>query len=185
MLSTTTLFEHIRQKCDAQGWQPDEMQYHALHSQHYPPATEQQLLAAETALGFSLPPSLRTLYTQVANGGFGPGFGIVGVLGGFASTGLGGTIVDAYHALNVEISLVDYRQYKQESGKHLIFELPLTDWDSSLLPLCDWGCLNTSFMDIRTDQVLRGAPISRTTYVLRLQASSLQEWLELWLRDAL
>lgn len=86
---------------------------------------------------------------------------------------------------NAETSSVDYRQYKQESGKHLTFELPLTVWDRNLLPLCDWGCLNTSFLDMRTDQVLRGAPLSRTTYVLRLQASSLQEWLELWLRDVL
>lgn len=185
MRSTTTLFERIRQKCDEQGWQPDEMEYRVLRVQHHPTATEQQLLVTEVALGFPLPSSLRTLYTQVANGGFGPGFGIVGALDGFASPGLGGTIVDAYHALNAETSLVDYRQYKRDSGEHLTFELPLTVWDRNLLPVCDWGCLKTSFIDTRTDQVLRGAPISRTTYVLRIQASSLQEWLELWLRDAL
>jgi len=41
----------------------------------YPPATEDQLLATEAALGFPLPPLLRALYAQVANGGFGFGYG--------------------------------------------------------------------------------------------------------------
>jgi hypothetical protein len=49
----------------------------------FPPATEQQLKATERQLGFSLPPLLRLLYTQIANGGFGPGYGITGVIGGY------------------------------------------------------------------------------------------------------
>src|SRR5713101_8141546 len=46
------------------GWKTEESTY--------PPATEEQLRASEQALGFLLPPLLRTLYAQVANGGFGP-----------------------------------------------------------------------------------------------------------------
>jgi len=46
------------------GWKSEESTY--------PPATEEQLRASEQALGFLLPPLLRTLYAQVANGGFGP-----------------------------------------------------------------------------------------------------------------
>lgn len=49
----------------------------------FPPATEQQIEQTEQQLGFPLPPLLRLLYTQIANGGFGPGFGILGVIGGY------------------------------------------------------------------------------------------------------
>jgi hypothetical protein len=65
----------------------------------YPPASEEQLRATETALGFLLPPVLSALYTEVANGGFGPGGGIQGTLGGYGSRTdeQAGTIVDDYH----------------------------------------------------------------------------------------
>lgn len=33
-------------------------------------------------LGFPLPPLLRALYTQLANGGFGPMYGLLGLAGG-------------------------------------------------------------------------------------------------------
>lgn len=49
----------------------------------FPPATEQQIKETELLLGFPLPPLLRQLYTQIANGGFGPGYGIVGVMNGY------------------------------------------------------------------------------------------------------
>ena len=185
MVLTRTLFERIRQRCDERGWRPDEPYYRGEIAQHYPPATELQLLATEAALGFPLPPILRALYAQVANGGFGPGFGIVGALGGFSCSSIGGNIVEAYHALMDKTPLVDYTRYKKVSGARTAFELPIGVWSDRLLSLCDWGCSITSFLDIHTGQVLRGAPISRTTYVLRSQASSLEEWLECWLHDEL
>jgi hypothetical protein len=185
MVLTRTLFERIRQKCDEQGWQPDEALHRGEIAQHYPPATESQLLATEAALNFTLPPTLRTLYAQIANGGFGPGFGIIGAFGGFACSSIGGNIVDAYHALAVGTPLVDYTQYKRELGVKTTFELPIGVWCEPLLPLCDLGCLTTSFLDIQTGQVLRGAPVSRTSYVLRPQAPSLEAWLESWLQDEL
>ena len=63
----------------------------------FPPATEHRLRETEQELGFSLPPLLRLCYTQVANGGFGPGYGIIGVLGGFPHMdGLGEDIAQGY-----------------------------------------------------------------------------------------
>lgn len=182
MVLTRTLFERIRQKCNEQGWRPDEAYHRMEHEQYYPPATESQLLATEAVLGFPLPPALRTLYAQVANGGFGPGFGILGALGGFACSSIGGNIVEAYHALTDKTPLLDYTAYKRISGERTLFELPGGVWSNRLLPLCDWGCLITSFLDIHTGQVLRGSPVSRTAYILRPQASSLEEWLERWLQ---
>ena len=48
-------------------------------------ASEAQLAAAERQLGFALPLLLRRLYAEVANGGFGPGAGILGIVGGWAT----------------------------------------------------------------------------------------------------
>src|SRR5579885_3913143 len=44
-----------------------------------PPAGAQAVDAAERELGFRLPELLRTIYTQVGNGGFGPAYGFLGV----------------------------------------------------------------------------------------------------------
>ncbi|HEU0025934.1 MAG TPA: hypothetical protein VFQ25_02365 [Ktedonobacterales bacterium] len=54
----------------------------------YPPATEWQVRASEAQLGFSLPPLLRLLYREVANGGNGlvwydEEFPLVGAHGGY------------------------------------------------------------------------------------------------------
>lgn len=187
MLSTSTLFERIVQKCTTDGWLPDEA-HHRMKMNvpyRYLPATEQQLLTTEVALNFALPTTLHNLYTQVANGGFGPGFGIVGAIDGFASTGLGGNMVEAYIAFNANMAAVDYIQYRQARNNQIVFEVPHTVWSRSLLPLCDWGCLITSFLDADNGQILRGAPTSQTSYTLRVQAASLEEWLEAWLQDTL
>lgn len=42
-----------------------------------PPADDAAIADAEKRLGFGLPPPLKQLYAQVANGGFGPGAGIM------------------------------------------------------------------------------------------------------------
>lgn len=46
-------------------------------------ASDQQIRETEQQLGFPLPPLLCLLYTQIANGGFGPGFGIIGARSGY------------------------------------------------------------------------------------------------------
>jgi hypothetical protein len=45
----------------------------------YPPVTASELLTAEQLMGCRLPELLRRLYTEVANGGFGPMPGILGI----------------------------------------------------------------------------------------------------------
>src|SRR4051794_22979980 len=44
-----------------------------------PPATRAEFAKAESQLGFNLPALLKELYTLIANGGFGPGRGLLGV----------------------------------------------------------------------------------------------------------
>src|SRR5579872_6535768 len=65
----------------------DLSQFPLMNNFACPPATIEQFLATEQSLGFSLPPSLKTLYAQLANGGFGPGFGLMGVVDGYCEAG--------------------------------------------------------------------------------------------------
>lgn len=45
----------------------------------WPPATEPEVVAAEEQLGFALPTALRRLLRELANGDFGPGYGLHGI----------------------------------------------------------------------------------------------------------
>ncbi len=47
----------------------------------YPPTTNENVDRVEERIGFHIPTLLRRLYTEVANGGFGPAYGIVGIDG--------------------------------------------------------------------------------------------------------
>ena len=45
-------------------------------------ATSKQIAATETELGFALPPLYRQILIEIGNGGFGPGYGLLGAQGG-------------------------------------------------------------------------------------------------------
>ncbi|MCX3059084.1 SMI1/KNR4 family protein [Streptomyces beihaiensis] len=78
-----------------------------------PCVSEQDIADAEQVLGFSLPPLLRLLYLQVANGGFGPDYTLLPLVGD------GRTAVAEYGPLRTTHS-----EY----------------WPRSVLPILDWGC---------------------------------------------
>src|SRR5688572_31077555 len=63
----------------------------------FPVALASQVAEAERALGFELPEVLKALYLQVGNGGYGPGYGLVGVAGG-ATDDTGKNVVELYQA---------------------------------------------------------------------------------------
>lgn len=85
------------------------------------PATSEAVDACEKALGLQLPPVLREIYLNVANGGFGPGYGIIGIEGGFADGR--GTLVPLC-----------------QEFKSLEKNEPTWRWTSTWLPFCHWGC---------------------------------------------
>lgn len=99
------LIERICEKCGSEGWYGPENEgptYRIVRTDDprrlgfmWPPASERQVRSSERKLHFSLPPLLQTLYVSLANGGFGPGYGLRGVIGGYAP---GETIVDRYQA---------------------------------------------------------------------------------------
>jgi hypothetical protein len=79
---------------------------------------------AEHQLGFRLPPLLKRLYTEVGNGGFGPGYGLLSI---------------------VPISSVDrpipvyYSKLRSRRN---------AGWPAGVVPFNDWGCLIVSCLDL-------------------------------------
>lgn len=145
------------------------------------PATEEQLQATEQELGFPLPPFLRLLYSHIANGGFGPGHGLIGAIGGFDEAG---SIAEMYQYHTARGQLINLEQDERASRSDASLELPDTVWPRSMLYLCDRGQGDVSCLDCVTERVFlvhMGAKFHR--YVLEIQASSLQEWWEQWIAE--
>lgn len=94
-----------------------------------PVATPASIAADEQTLGFTLPPLLKQLYVEVGNGGWGPGYGLLGLTGG-ATDELGHTAIDNY-LLRRKANPTD----------------PTWAWQQGLLPICHWGCAIHSCID--------------------------------------
>ncbi|HEU5226735.1 MAG TPA: SMI1/KNR4 family protein [Ktedonobacteraceae bacterium] len=157
----------------------------------FPPATERQIKETERQLGFPLPLLLRLLYTQVANGGFGPGYGIIGVLDGFSLLdGFGDTIVVGYQkAIAHATQLVRLEAYEMaargslsqeqialEGERIYLRDFPERAWAEYLVPLCYWGCGICTYLDASTEHIFQG--MGRPHLFV---AASLEAWLERWL----
>jgi hypothetical protein len=97
-----------------------------------PRATPAMIEAAEAELGFALHPFHRRLLLEIANGGFGPGDGLLGVPGGRTD--------------DDGRSLLELRR---DVG--LAQEFP---WRPAVVTLCDWGCGQWSCVDAQTGTVL-------------------------------
>ncbi|HEY0755295.1 MAG TPA: SMI1/KNR4 family protein [Ktedonobacteraceae bacterium] len=121
----------------------------------FPPATEEQIEETERLLGFPLYPFLRELYTQIANGGFGPGYGLNGIIGGFENGGLGPMIER-------------YREDKPSASERK------TD-PAQFLELCHWGCAVYSYLENKTGRIYHMTDDEK----YECDAPSLEAWLEL------
>ena len=116
------------------------------------------LARAEARLRFALPQSLRELYTQVGDGNFGAGYGILPLLGGrYASTA--SSVVETYLAWRAG------------------------EWPRDYLPFCYHGCTVYSVIDLNTGRIgitdtevyEAGADSSEFLF---WQKDSLSDWLE-------
>jgi SMI1 / KNR4 family (SUKH-1) len=129
------------------------------------PAPADAVEEAEDLLGCRLPPLFRRLYLEVGNGGFGPGYGMLGLRGGHRD--------DTRQA-----ALGLYRQAHGASSPHWSF-LP-----AGLLPICYWGCGIYSFIDCsRPEGPMWGwdpnpGPVDRQA--LFPQPLALAGWLDRW-----
>jgi len=127
----------------------------------FPPVLSSMLCVAEEQLSLSLPQLLRQLYLKIGNGGFGPGYGLLGFVGGHLNVE-GMSIVDVYfdHLSQIE------------------------NWPKSILPICEWGesiwtCLdcNTNAGDIIT---MTEDGLFRTQHNLGSWVGSWAKGVDLW-----
>src|SRR2546427_887174 len=98
----------------------DNTKYWTAVPKIHPQASPEQIATTEAAVGFELPQLLKEILVRIGNGGFGPGYGLIGVQGGYA----------------------DFK------GEHLA-ELgqELGALDRKILPICNWGCGIYSCLD--------------------------------------
>jgi len=132
-------------------------------------AGPRQVRAAERALGFPLPPTLRLVLTRVGNGGFGPGGGLMGVAGG--ATNEDGETIEA-----------DYRSRRRHAPGW-------PAWPAGLLAVCEWGCNVYSCVDAAApdepvadfdpSQLPDGGSVADCLFP---RSPSLREWLGTWAR---
>jgi hypothetical protein len=136
-----------------------------------PVATPGAIQAVEEAIGCPLPPLLRRLFLEVANGGFGPGYG--GILGAPADPGRhNGDWQDLLHV---------YRAFA--SG-------PDSGVPRHMLWLYEWGCAVWSLLDCSIPEGAMwvwnphgvGDPPDKSLFC---QGISLTEWLAAWLQGRL
>ena len=118
-----------------------------------PPASAEVVQEAQRAMGCTLHPLHRQLFEEVANGGFGPGDGLIGLPGG-AFDGDGRSLVELREILWLDS------------------ETPLPH---PVVPLCDWGCGIWSCLDSET-----GAVLTMDEYGLKDTGQSFPSWLEDW-----
>ena len=132
-----------------------------------PPATPEALDAAEARMGTAIPPLLRRLYVEVANGGFGPGSGIIGIKGGWTDDN-GRTIEDLFEMMS--------------EGDP---DEPSWDWPVGLVPIVDyspvWTCVETAaiggrVVDFDHEEIDYGGWDASFSEV----APSLHDWLASW-----
>ena len=130
---------------------------------HRRPVTELEMAKAETRLGFSLPLLVRNLYMQVADGGYGPGNGVIELDG---------------H----DYTLVESRLRMNEETE------PDWMWPPRFVQFVSWGCHYVSGIDCAHsccpvifydhDLAVGDATLSDCLFP---EADSLEEWLEAWL----
>lgn len=214
--SYKTLFEAIRAKCQRDGWfgpdalKPEEnlpLSDDPFYDEYadnviaaddpartgflFPQASEEQMLATEERLGFPLPDLLRQLYTQLANGGFGPGTGLPGVkdgyAGGYPCTDGSLWAYSEYYQDEKE-AFFSYTTYQEQAarsiarGQRAWMQVPQGERLERLLPLDDLGCCQYINVDDRGRLFLIAPTENDAFYGLRELPWRLEEWLWRWVR---
>ncbi len=147
----------------------DEIKHRNINIK-YPAIAIEAISKAEKELGFNIPPLLKNIYYKVGNGGFGPGYGILGIEGG-KLTGEGDTIVGHYKLMCMPDD-----------------EDTLWSWPYGLLPFCDWGCaiysciscLNLPYSVLWFDPNIHEMGKSWESSFI-LHRISLEDWFQSWL----
>jgi len=123
----------------------------------YTPVSGSLVKDVELKLGFQLPSLLKACYEQIGNGGFGPGYGLIGLQSGAESDF--GSLAETHHQL----------QSDQECEGN--------EWQLGLLPFCSWGCNIFSCVDCTNADF----PVYNfEDFDVLPQGYSLQDFFEMW-----
>jgi hypothetical protein len=143
-----------------------------------PPATTEQVTFTEQQLGVSLLEPLRRYYLELANGGFGPSYGVLGVHGGYE--GAMGTIDSALGNLfdldvgDLEATLL-LNETTTTSLEHHTFRV-LTHVD-----LVDHGCCMCDEMNLQTGRIYQTDVTANDEISIRFIAEDMDAYLAMWL----
>lgn len=140
-----------------------------------PVASAAEVAEFERRVGRPLPTLWRRVYTEVGNGGFGPGYGLLGLVTG-ARTDEGDSAAEFVEELL--------------GGEDP--EDPDFAWPEGLVPICHWGCAIYSCIDLRTE----AAPVVRFDPnghgpdfgwegAWRREARTSRAWLRAWIERRL
>ncbi len=147
---TRELIDALRSRADDPRRFIDAWQF--VEFRRFPRAAREQITRAEDRVGFPLPEALRAVYLEVANGGFGPGYGLIGVDGG-ATDDRGDTIEHLYEHLSEPDPEVDDWEWPERAlpfcyrGCQVyscvmpdgsVIDLDGYDWHDTGIPLVDW-----------------------------------------------
>jgi hypothetical protein len=161
------LIARIRQRADDPRTRTDS--FDPGFPPRFPPATDASLTDAERRLGFALPPFLAAVYLRVGNGGFGPGYGLIGLPGG--------------HTGDEGVSIVELYESRRVSDPHDLN----WNWPEMVVPFCEWGCAIYSCVDCRSGGIQTldpnalppAGPMSRA---FAQTHSSVVAWFEDWVK---
>ena len=138
------------------------------------PVTKEELLKAEETIGFELPGLFKALYSKIANGGFGPGYGLLPLFTRRNGRNTTGGAIDLYARWR-EADLENEIDVVEEDER---ISQPKFSWPAMLIPLNDRGCAIRSCVDCSKADL----PISRSDPGKSLtncfkEAPSLKKWL--------
>lgn len=143
---------------------------------YFPPVTFAEINDAEQRLGFILPELLRRIYTEVANGGFGPFNRILGLKNGwFTTKGESANLVELYKDCLETLPFPPFPYFR---------------WPEKLLPICEdsWDliCLDCNKAEMPVIKIHSKIPDSQGLnweIKISFEAISFQNWLENWLSN--
>jgi hypothetical protein len=141
------------------------------------PATLDEVAEAERRLGFRLPRLLQRMYTDVANGAWGPEYGANGLIGGAR--------------VDVDQGLVEWYQGMRAGPDDEDPAWP--GWPDGLVAVCHWGCAIWSCVDcssadgrvIRFDPNPFGPGSESWAGAWTVERPTLAEFVRDWLTDDL
>ncbi len=120
----------------------------------YPPISLETVRVCEKYFGFKLPPLLRRVYTEVANGGVGPGGKLIGLADGKRCLFNENYAFDLLGIYDVFINYKLGWDEQDDWGQYL------WQWPIGLLPICDWGGYDITVLNCK----MQKAPAMHLNY---------------------